>query len=253
MTTARGERSERFPQTRHSVLQDARSADPALRARALEIIAATYWRPVFTYLRLRWRLPHEEARDLTQDVFTDVILRQRLAEYDPSRARFRTWLRLLVDGQAVNARKAASRLKRGGDSFTLSLDFARAEAELVLGSNAAGDPEELFHREWVRALFGGAVDDMRARCLTNGKATHFALFVRYDIEGPDAPVPPCYAALAAEYQLPVTQVTNYLAWSRRTFRALVLQRLRAASASDEEYRESARDVLGIHIPADDLV
>jgi len=241
---AREEGSERFPLTRQSILEDARSADPALRARALDVIAAAYWRPVFTYLRLRWRLDHDTAKDLTQDVFADVVFRERLAEYDPARARFRTWLRLLIDSQASNAHKAASRLKRGGGTETLSLDFARAEAEMVHSERDDDDPDALFQREWVRALFSSVVDALREECLTSGKELQFALFLRYDIEEAGSAESLSYGALAAEYGLPVTQVTNYLAWSRRTFRMLVLERLRVLSADDAEFRDSVRDVLG---------
>lgn len=47
--------------------------------------------------------------------------------YDPARARFRTYLRLCLDGFASNARKAERRLKRGGDVTLVPLDFQAAE------------------------------------------------------------------------------------------------------------------------------
>ena len=51
--------------------------------------------------------------------------------------------------------------------------------------------------------------------------------------------------LAAEFELPVTQVTNHLAWARREFRRIVLDRLREMTGSDEEFREEAKDLLGV--------
>jgi hypothetical protein len=75
-----------------------------------------------------------------------------------------------------------------------------------------------------------------------------ALFERYDVDVADGERPPSYAELASEYGLPVTQVTNYLAWARRAFRSAVLERLREATGSDEEFRAEARDVLGIDPP-----
>ena len=58
----------------------------------------------------------------------------------------------------------------------------------------------------------------------------FALFERYDLEGPDRAQPVTYAQLAQEFGLPVTQVTNHLAAMRRLFRQLILDRLRASTA-----------------------
>ena len=51
--------------------------------------------------------------------------------------------------------------------------------------------------------------------------------------------------LAAELGIPVTQVTNYLAFARRELRRLVLERLQTLCATDEEFRLEARDFLGV--------
>ena len=50
-----------FPATRHSVLEAARSPDPEERRRAFGVLVASYWTPVYKYLRLRWRQSAEDA------------------------------------------------------------------------------------------------------------------------------------------------------------------------------------------------
>jgi hypothetical protein len=47
------------------------------------------------------------------------------------------------------------------------------------------------------------------------------------------------------FDIPVTQVTNYLAWARRRLRAHVLDVLRAQCGSEDEFREEARALLGV--------
>ena len=106
------------------------------------------------------------------------------------------------------------------------------------------DLEEFFRREWVRGLFELAVEDFRRHCATAGKEVHFKVFERYDLDGPDAEERPTYAELGQEFNLPETQVTNYLAYARRRFRGFVLNRLRATTGSDEEFTEEARRLLG---------
>ncbi len=241
---------DRFPQTRRSVLLAARDADPAVRRQAWEALAGGYWKPVYKLLRTRWRLDREDAEDLTQEFFATALVKGTFERYDPARARFRTYLRTCLDGFAANERKAAHRLKRGGGQTPVSLeavlDFAGAEAELLRhGAGDGLDPDEYFHREWVRALFDLAVADLRRWCETAGKEIHFRLFERYDLEGPDAVERPSYAQLAAEHGLPVTQVTNFLAAVRRELRRRVLARLRELTASEEEYQAEARNVLGV--------
>ena len=48
--------------------------------------------------------------------------------------------------------------------------------------------------------------------------------------------------------IPETQVTNYLAWSRKNFRKHVLATLRALAGSDDEFRADAAELLGA-VPA----
>ena len=62
-----------FPETRRSVVLAVRSEDAQERARALETLAAAYWRPVFRHLRGRWRARDEEAEDLTQGFFATAF------------------------------------------------------------------------------------------------------------------------------------------------------------------------------------
>ena len=241
-----------------------RDDDPATRRRAWDELVESYWRPVYKYLRWQCGEGSEEARDLTQEFFTAAFGGRSMERFDPARARFRTYLRLCLDGFVLNQRKAAARLKRGGGRAPLPLDYAGAEAELAaagpLAADGAGagvqDPEELFHREWVRSLFGLAVADLRRQCDAAGQRLQFILFERYDLAGVDAgtraapgadPGRPSYADLAAEHGIAVTQVTNHLAAVRRRFRGMVLQRLRRMTASEEELRAEARALLGIDL------
>lgn len=233
-----------FPATRRSVLLAARDADPEVRRRALGTLAESYWKPVYKYLRVHHRAEEEAARDLTQGFFALALETATFDRYDPERARFRTFLRLALDGFVANERKAAGRLKRGGGLKPLSLDFEGAEAELSNAGPSGLTPEEYFRREWIRSLFGRAVERLRAHCAAAGRPNRFTVFERYDLE----PEPPTYAQLAAELGTTPVQVTNDLAAARRDFRRLVLEELRELTGSDAEFRSEARDVLGIDPP-----
>jgi RNA polymerase sigma factor (sigma-70 family) len=235
-----------FPLTRRSVVVAVGSADPETRRRAFDALVAAYWKPVYKYLRLKWGASGEDAEDLTQGFFARALEKGFFDRFDPGRARFRTYLRTCLDGFVANERKSARRLKRGGEAEHVSLDFAGAEAELGRQRPPDGaDMEGYFHREWVRSLFGLAVEALRRRCAEAGKAVCFELFERYDLEGPDAAERPSYAALAREQGIPETQVTNHLAWARREFRRLVLEALEEATGSEEEFRAEARALLGV--------
>ena len=236
----------RFPPTRLSVVARTRSADAETRRLAFATLIEAYWKPVYKYLRLKWHLDPEQAADLTQDFFAGTLEKDVLGRYDADRARFRTYLRLCLDGFVANARKAEGRLKRGGGVAMVSLDFPSAEGELLKHEpSAPADVDELFYQEWVRALFQLAVADLRASTGESGRAAMFAVFERYDLVDP-ADDRPTYAAIARELGLTPATVTNHLAAMRRQFRRHVLDRLRDLTTSDEEFEAEARRLLGQH-------
>jgi RNA polymerase sigma factor (sigma-70 family) len=232
-----------FPPTRLSVVARTRSVDEPTRRLALGILIEAYWKPVYKHLRIKWHLDPDEAADLTQDFFTHALEKFVLSRYDAERARFRTFLRLCVDGFASNARKAERRLKRGGGVTTVSLDFQSAEGELVRHEpTVAADVDDLFYQEWVRALFQRAVDDLRKASHSSGRTTMFAVFERYDLA--DHAERPTYATIARELGLTPATVTNHLAAMRRQFRRHVLDRLRDLTTTDAEFEAEAKRLLG---------
>src|SRR5688572_31127151 len=94
--------------------------------------------------------------------------------YDPSRALFRTYLKTCLDRHVMKDAESRMRLKRGGGSLTLSLDFGAAERELEgLDVPAPEAIESYFDREWTRHLLGMAVDALRGRCEQSGKQVTF--------------------------------------------------------------------------------
>ena len=231
----------KFPVTNHSAIVGARSDDQIVRRRAFDTILASYWKPAYKYIRLKWQADNEDAKDLTQGFFANAFEKNHFAAYDARKASFQTFLRTCLDGFVANERKAGRRLKRGGDMY--QLDFAAAEDELASHAATSLSPEEYFHREWVRWMFTLAVDSFRRRCDESGRAVHFQLFERYDLSDDDV----SYASLAAEFGLEPATVNNYLAAARRDFRRIVLEKLREITATDEEFRTEARSLLGVDV------
>jgi RNA polymerase sigma factor (sigma-70 family) len=234
----------KFPVTNHSAIIGARSDDQLTRRRAFDTIFASYWKPAYKYIRLKWQADNEDAKDLTQGFFANAFEKNHFASYDATKASFQTFLRTCLDGFVANERKAESRLKRGGDMDHYQLDFATAETELAAHASTDLSPEDYFHREWVRWMFTLAVDALRQRCDESGRNVHFQLFERYDLRD-DANV--SYASLAEEFGLDTATVTNYLAAVRRDFRRVVLEKLREITATDEEFRTEARSMLGVDV------
>lgn len=233
-----------FPATRLSVVERTRSDDEQTRRVAWATIIEAYWKPAYKHLRMKWSLSPDDAADLTQEFFTTALEKEVVARYDPGRARFRTYLRLCLDGFVSNARKAERRQKRGGEITLVPLDFQTAEGEMARHEGSVpADVDDLFYREWVRALFERSVADLKHEAEHSGRPVMFEVFRRYDLAD-DRDERPTYAGLASELGLTAATVTNHLAGMRRQFRQIVLARLREVTSSDEEFEAEAARLLG---------
>ncbi len=236
-----------FPQTRWSVVAAARSDDCEERAHALDFLFAVYWKPVYKYIRLKFSKTQDEAQDLTQGFFAELFERDLLSRFDADKSRLRTYVRLCADSFVLNEIKHAQRQKRGGEVVHLALDFPAAEGELCAQTiDPASIPspeqfEDFFEKEWIRSLFSSAVEELRQSCEIRGKHAAFALFEAYDLSGDETL---SYAQLAEARGLPVSEVTNQLAWARREFRRLAKERLRAICATDEEFARECKALFG---------
>jgi RNA polymerase sigma factor (sigma-70 family) len=235
--TAIGGLRDRFPSTRHSLLEAVR-ADGALPNQALDQVAALYWKPVYKYIRLKWHKDNEEAKDLTQSFFASALERDFFQQFDPRKASFRTYLRMALDRFAANEYAAAHRQKRGGAVSIAALDSDCAGAE-ALQFAATETPEDVFHREWQRQLFTLAVEDLRAHCRETGKPLQFQIFEEYDLADRDRPA---YAELALRHGISTAALNNHLAWSRRMLRTYLTDRLRGVTSGDRELRDEMRAV-----------
>jgi RNA polymerase sigma factor (sigma-70 family) len=220
--TAIGGPHGHFPSTQLSLIEASSSG---LSSEALDRVIALYWKPVYRFIRLKFRKNNEDAKDLTQGFFASALQRDFFARVDPAKASFRTYLRMAVERFAANEHAAAKRQKRGGD----------IEFETIAEQPAATEsPEQAFEREWRRQLFSLALDDLRAHCDRCGKQLQFRVFQDYDLADAERP---SYAELALRHGIPETTVTNHLAWARRTLYGFVTERLRGTTSGARELRE----------------
>jgi RNA polymerase sigma factor (sigma-70 family) len=225
--TAIGGPHGHFPSTQLSLLE---AATHGLANEALERVLALYWKPVYRFIRVKFRKNNEDAKDLTQGFFTSALEREFFVRFDPAKASFRTYLRMAVERFAVNQHAAANRQKRGGD-----IEFEPVEEQAV----ATESPEKIFEREWQRQLFALALDDLRAHCDACGKQLQFRIFEAYDLAEDECP---SYASLAAHHSIAETAVTNHLAWARRSLRGFVTERLRGVTSGEQELSKEMRRI-----------
>lgn len=101
-----------FAPTPWTLVLRARGESPEARV-ALSELCATYYQPVFRFLRREGR-DEDAARELAQEFFARVLQHGDLGAADPSRGRFRSYLLGAVKHFLADHRKQPGRQKRGG-------------------------------------------------------------------------------------------------------------------------------------------
>jgi hypothetical protein len=100
-----------FATTRWSVVVAAGARSTIAAQQALERLCQAYWQPVYAFIR-RTGHEQEDARDLTQDFFADLIADKSIGRADPNRGRFRSFLLGALKHFLADARDRANARKR---------------------------------------------------------------------------------------------------------------------------------------------
>src|SRR3954464_1058920 len=137
-----------FPTTRWSLVLLAGDPAAPLARESLAELCGAHWDPLYAYIRRRGHGP-EQARDLTQDFFARALEKGLLAEADPSRGRFRSFLRTVCAHFLANRRDREHAWKRGGGRAVLPIDAVDAEGRYARELADGLTPERIFDRSWA--------------------------------------------------------------------------------------------------------
>jgi RNA polymerase sigma-70 factor (ECF subfamily) len=160
-----------FPATQWSLV--TRAARPNREARAaLEDLCGRYWYPLYAYARRHVRAP-EEAQDLVQAFFAQLLEKQVLAAADRQRGRFRAFLLTALRNFLANQREKQRAVKRGGGRWTVSLDLATSEARYAREPAAPLTPERMFERQWALAVLDLVMGRLQAEQAAAGRQRQF--------------------------------------------------------------------------------
>lgn len=162
----------RFATTRWSVVLDAGTAQSERADRALAVLCADYWYPLYAFVRRRG-YDAEDARDLTQAFFARLLEHHGLAAADPARGRFRSFLLTSMKNFLTSEWRRQAAVKRGGGTELVSIDYQDAENRYRVEPAHALTPEAIYQRRWALALLGRAVEDVRKQYARRGQAGLF--------------------------------------------------------------------------------
>jgi DNA-directed RNA polymerase specialized sigma24 family protein len=161
-----------FATTRWSVVVAAGENRSEPASHALETLCRAYWYPIYVYVRRKGHGP-DEAQDLTQGFFAELISKEHLRLADQQKGKFRTFLLAMLDYFLAREWSRDHRQKRGGRISFVSLDDPGPEERYRIEPADHDSPEKKFLREWALTVLKQTMSALERECEASGKGSLF--------------------------------------------------------------------------------
>src|SRR3984893_5619601 len=238
-----------FASTRWSIVLEAgdSAAASAHSLNSLSELCQLYWHPLYLFLR-REGYGSDDAQDLTQGFFADLIETRAYAHADQEKGRFRSFLLGTLKHFVADTRDRDRAQKRGGGIIPEQLnERAIAEVEAQVGRVAKWNSDQVYDREWAASLLRRALDRLAQECALASKAELFAYLKPYLSVMEEAAVP--YEEMAQRSHRPVTTLRSDVARLRARDRAILREEVRGTVAEGSDVDDELRHLCRVLVEA----
>lgn len=202
-----------------------------------------YWKPVYCYLRRKGH-NNEDAKDLTQGFFHDVVLNRSLIERaDEGKGRFRAFLLHALDQYLINEKNKQRAQKRFPKGGLIPLDTG--ELPTLPGTISELTAEDSYCYAWLTELLERVLAELESQCLQDGLDVHWKIFHDYILQ----PIledsqPPSLGDVCREYDLQDEKKASNMAITvKRRFQTLLRKHVRDTVATDDEVEDELHEIM----------
>ncbi len=241
--TDMGGTGEAFLTTHWSIIENVGSSNEDRNQALIGLLLSKYWKPVYCYLRRKGH-NNEQAKDLTQGFFHEVVLgRNLIQKADQSKGRFRSFLLIALNRYLLTARTGQAAQKRIPESKLVSLsvmdlpELRQTSSELT--------PEDSFNYAWVSSMLEQVLSEVEAKCHEDGKTVHWHIFHDRVLEPIMEKVPPpsmteIYRRYGLESE---TKASNMMVTVKRRFQTILRNHLRHLVVSDDQVEDELAEIM----------
>ena len=159
-----------FPMTQWTLVAKAgESGGP--QAAALEEICRAYYHPLYTFARRSGNRP-QDAKDLTQGFFVQILEKNLLAVANPDRGKLRSFLLRSFKNFIANHWEKLKAEKRGGGNV-LSLDFEDEEERYIQTPSDEVSPDVHYEKRWALNVLDRVLERLHKEYVASGKEPLF--------------------------------------------------------------------------------
>jgi RNA polymerase sigma-70 factor (ECF subfamily) len=236
----------RFATTSWTQVLAAREGASTESRQALEGLCHVYWYPLYTFVR-RQGHDAEDARDLTQAYFAELLDKGYLKDYDPKRGRFRVFLAASMRNFLSKERDKARAWKRGGRADVISFDAQEVEGRYRLEPQDRLTPEQIYERRWALTVLERTLGRLRREQEDADRGREFRALEGY-LTGEASRT--SYREVAADLGNTEGAVKMSIYRLRQRFGQLLRAEIAETVSSPSEVDDEVRHLLGVVAPWD---
>jgi len=229
-----------FTTTHWSVVLEAQGESPAAQE-ALEKLCRTYWRPIFAFLR-RQGIPPEEAEDITQGFFAELLERRSLSAVRKEKGRLRSFLLGGLKYFLANEDRRAMAIKRGKGQRPIPLEELRAGERIETEPADPMTPDQIYERRWALTVLERVLIRLKEEYLA---ADNAALFDCLKELLPDEPGSPSQAEMAARLGMSENAVRQAFYRFRQRYQALLREEIANTVATPGDIEDELRHLIAV--------
>jgi RNA polymerase sigma-70 factor (ECF subfamily) len=229
-----------FTTTHWSIVLEAQGESPAAQE-ALEKLCRIYWRPIFAFLR-RQGMPPEEAEDITQGFFAELLERRSLSAVRKEKGRLRSFLLGGLKYFLANEERRAMAVKRGKGQRPIPLEELRAGERIETEPADPMTPDQIYERRWALTVLERVLSRLKEEYLA---ADNAALFDSLKQLLPDEPGSPSQAEIAARLGMSENAVRQAFYRFRQRYQSLLREEIANTVATPGDIEDELRHLIAV--------
>ncbi len=233
-----GAGAAQFATTRWSLVLSAGHRSSPDSQRALESLCEAYWFPLYAYVRRR--VPDiDEAQDLTQAFFAELLEKNVVGSATPERGRFRAFLLTAFKHFLSKQWVKAKAQKRGSGRAPISLDFEEGDSQYRIEPSAGLTAEQLYDRQWAVTLLGQIMERLEDEFVQGGKAKQFQQLREFIIGEHSGTT---YSDVASKLNMTEAAARMAAHRMRRRYRELLREEIAQTVAGSDDVDDEIRNL-----------
>jgi RNA polymerase sigma-70 factor (ECF subfamily) len=189
---------------------------------------------------------NEEAKDLTQGFFCEVVLgRELIQQADQAKGRFRTFLLTALDHYVTSMHRKEVAKKRLPTSGLVSLEIE--DLPEMPATESQTSPEHAFNYAWAASILDQVLAELQQEYCGTGRPTHWEVFrlkillpILEDVEEP--PLSELCRMCEIESE---KQASNMVITVKRRFAGILRQTLQQQAGSEADVEAEIADFIEI--------